>query len=51
MGSQGLSKWVQKMSSPLRFEPRTVQRIEIRYTDVANDVASKFTIKGLNLLG
>jgi len=32
-GPQGRSGWVQKISPPLGFDPRTIQPVAIRYTN------------------
>ena len=34
-GPQGRSGWVQKISPPLGFNPRTIQPVASRYTDYA----------------
>jgi hypothetical protein len=39
-GPQGQPGWVQKISSPPGFDPRTVQPVASRYTDRANPAHS-----------
>jgi hypothetical protein len=44
-GLQGQFGWVQKISSPLGFDPRTVQPIASHYTDYAIPVYGEYTTR------